>query len=90
MKEIKRKKLYKYLIFFVVILFVIFLSLKSSVIREVLYLLFISFTIAYTLKPIQKRMEKSGLNKGTAALVLICIFNTNNFSSSYRFDTFYD
>lgn len=73
MKEIKRKKLYKYVVFFVVILFVIFLSLKSSVVREVLYLLFISFTIAYTLKPIQKRMEQSRLSKRTAALILICI-----------------
>lgn len=73
MKEIKRKKLYKYLIFFVIILLVIFLSLKSSVIREVLYLLFISFTISYTLKPIQKRMEQGRLNKSTAALILICM-----------------
>lgn len=73
MKEIKRKKLYKYLIFFVIILLVIFVSLKSSVIREVLYLLFISFTISYTLKPIQKRMEQGRLNKSTAALLLICM-----------------
>jgi predicted PurR-regulated permease PerM len=73
MKEIKRKTLYKYIIFFAVILLLIFLSLKSSVIRDVLYLLLISFAIAYTLKPIQKRMEQSGLNKSTAALILICI-----------------
>lgn len=73
MKEIKRKTLYKYIIFFAVILLLIFLSLKSSVIRDVLYLLLISFAIAYTLRPIQKRMEQSGLNKSTAALILICI-----------------
>jgi len=73
MKKIKRKTLYKYIIFFAVILLLIFLSLKSSVIREVLYLLLISFAIAYTLRPIQKRMEQSGLNKSTAALILICI-----------------
>lgn len=73
MKEIKRKTLYKYIIFFAVILLLIFLSLKSSVIRDVLYLLLISFAISYTLKPIQNRMEQSGLNKSTAALILICV-----------------
>ncbi|MCH5138390.1 AI-2E family transporter [Clostridiaceae bacterium UIB06] len=73
MKEIKRKKIYKYIIFFLVILLVVLISLKSSVIREVLFMLFISFTIAYTLKPIQKKMEQRGLNKSTAALILICM-----------------
>lgn len=73
MKEIKRKTLYKYILVFTVILLLFFLFLKSSVIREVLYLLLISFAIAYTLRPIQKKMQQSGLKKGTAALVLICI-----------------
>lgn len=73
MKEIKRTVPYKYIILFVVIFLIIFLSLKSSVVREVLYLLLISFAIAYTLRPLQNRMEQGRLHKSTAALILICI-----------------
>ncbi len=75
MKRIKLKKIYKYIIVFILISILVYLSLKISVIRDVLYLLFISFVIAYTLKPIQKRMIRSGngINKRTSALTLICI-----------------
>lgn len=73
MKEIKRKTLYKYIIFLAIILLLFFLFLKSSVIREVLYLLLISFAISYTLRPIQKKMQQGGLKKGSAALILICM-----------------
>lgn len=73
MKKIERKILFKYIIISVVILLIIFLCLKNSVIREVLYLLFISFVIAYTLRPLQKKICQYGMSRRTAALVLICM-----------------
>ncbi len=72
MKKIKMKKSHKYILIFIAIFFVLFLCLKISVFREIIYLLFISFTIAYTLKPIQKIMEQKGVKKKIAAILLIC------------------
>ena len=72
MKKIKKKILYKYIIFFAVIFLLVFYPLKVQLLGKLLYLLLISFAIAYTLRPIQKRMQQSGLNKRTAALILIC------------------
>lgn len=73
MKKIERKILFKYIILLVGILLIIFLCLKNFVIREVLYLLFISFIIAYTVRPLQKKMQQYGMSRRTAALVLICV-----------------
>ncbi|NMM65589.1 AI-2E family transporter [Clostridium sp. P21] len=67
------KRIYKYIIAFIVTFFIIFLCLRSAAIREVAYLLFISFTIAYTLRPIQRYMEQNGIKKRFAAICLICM-----------------
>jgi predicted PurR-regulated permease PerM len=72
MKKIKMNKAHKYILILIAIFFIAFLCLKISMIREIIYLLFISFTIAYTLKPIQKTIEQRGIKKKIAAVVLIC------------------
>lgn len=73
MKKVKKKILYKYIIIFSITFLILFLCLKSSIIREVLYLLFISFAIAYTLRPIQKRLVRGSISSKSAALILILI-----------------
>jgi predicted PurR-regulated permease PerM len=40
--------------------------------REVMYLIFISFIVSYTLKPIQKYLEGLGIKNTNSALILIC------------------
>ncbi|MBC2579015.1 AI-2E family transporter [Clostridium sp. DJ247] len=72
MKKFKTKYFIKYSIVSIVIFALIILCLRSQIIREVLYLLLLSFAIAYTLKPIQKRLNYSGVSDSTAALILIC------------------
>lgn len=73
MKKLPKKILFKYIILSVGILVIIFLCIKSLVIREVLYLLFISFVIAYTVRPIQKKIQQYGIGKRTSALIIICM-----------------
>lgn len=73
MKKIEKKILFKYAVLLISILVIIFVCIRSSVIREVLYLLFISFVISYTLRPLQRKIQQYGLSKRTAALILICI-----------------
>lgn len=72
MKKIKKSTAYKYIIVFSFAVILIFLSLKSVVIREVINLLLISFAISYTLKPLQKIMEQRRISRKTSALILIC------------------
>ncbi|MCT8976927.1 AI-2E family transporter [Clostridium sp. CX1] len=72
MKKIKRLTVYKYLIVFIIVIILAFLSLKSVVIREIINLLLVSFVISYTLKPLQKVMEQRRIGRRTAALMLIC------------------
>lgn len=69
----KVKKLYKYILTFIIIFLMIILCLRISAIREAIYLLFISFIIAYTLRPMNKYMEQNGIRKKFAAISLICI-----------------
>lgn len=71
--KIQSKKLYKYIILLALLACISLLIIKSSIIKEVLYLILISATIAYTLKPIQWSIQQQGLNKSSSALLLIII-----------------
>ncbi|EET84686.1 permease [Clostridium carboxidivorans P7] len=61
MKKVKR--IYKYILTIIIVFLIILLCLRSSAIREAIYLLFISFIIAYTLRPMNKYMEQNGIRK---------------------------
>lgn len=67
-----KSKKYKYLLLFLIVGILIYFFVKSTVVREVLYLIFISYIVSYTLKPIQKRMDQAGISKKCSALLLIC------------------
>ncbi|WPC40784.1 AI-2E family transporter [Clostridium sp. JS66] len=71
MKKVKR--IYKYILTIIIVFLIILLGLRSSAIREAIYLLFISFIIAYTLRPMNKYMEQNGIRKKFAAVSLICV-----------------
>lgn len=70
---VKKNKKIKYSIFFVIFIIFIITILKLSVLREIIYLMLISFLIAYTLKPIQKIITNKGISNKTSALILIAI-----------------
>lgn len=71
--KIHGKDIVKYgLIFFIIIAIVIFF-MKSSIFKEIFYLLIISFLVSYTLKPLQLKLMDMGVNKSISALILIGI-----------------
>jgi predicted PurR-regulated permease PerM len=69
-----KKKIIKYIILATVFLVCIIIIYKSAIVKEVLYLVFMSFIIAYTIKPLQKLLIKRGINKRLAAAMLLVAF----------------
>ncbi|WP_123053999.1 AI-2E family transporter [Clostridium sp. JN-1] len=65
-------KKYRYFFLILISLIIIYFLVKSAVMREVMYLIFISFIVSYTLKPIQKYLEGLGIKNTNSALILIC------------------
>lgn len=68
------KKNYKKIIVILIFILLIILSIKSSIMREVYYLIFVSFIVAYILKPLHMKLVKKGLNKRVSAIVLLVGF----------------
>ena len=71
--NISKNSVAKYVFTIVVFGAAVLFVIKSSVLREMLYLVFISFLIAYTLKPIEKKMVNEGVNKKVSAIIIIGI-----------------
>lgn len=70
--DYKSKKI-RYILSALIGLLIIYLLIKSIIIREVVYLVFISFIISYALKPVQKYLEGFGLKSNYSALIIICV-----------------
>lgn len=72
------KKIYRYLIVCTIFFIIIYFSIKSPVVQEIYYLIFISFVIAYSIRPLQRILIERGINKKIASililLVLVAIF----------------
>ena len=68
---LKNKKQIKLILIFVFFIAVIWIIYKSFVLKEVVYLIFISLIIAYTLMPLQNKIVEKGLNKRLSALMII-------------------
>ncbi|AGY77499.2 AI-2E family transporter [Clostridium autoethanogenum] len=73
MMNIIKNSVVKYVLTIVIFAAAALLVAKSSVLREMLYLIFISFLIAYTLKPIEIKMVNAGVNKKVSAIIIIGI-----------------
>jgi predicted PurR-regulated permease PerM len=71
---IAMKKVYKYLIIFFIVLLVIYISIKSPVVKELYYLLCISFIVAYSLRPLLIILVNRGINRRLASVLIISIF----------------
>jgi len=65
------KKIYRLLISLIVFIVLIYVILSSKTIQEVFYLVFISFIISYTLKPIQRKFTERGVSTRLSAILLI-------------------
>lgn len=65
------KKWYKLILVSATILIGLYIFISMKVVREVFYTIFLSFAIAYVIKPIQKRLIDKGLNKKASAIILI-------------------
>ncbi|MDF2884780.1 MAG: family transporter [Clostridiaceae bacterium] len=71
LKLLKNKKQIKLILIFVSFIAVIWIIYKSFVLKEIVYLIFISLIISYTLMPLQKKIIERGLNKRLSALLII-------------------
>lgn len=69
-----KKKVFKNLIYLIILIISIVVFIKMPIIRELIKLLFICFILAYVLKPIKEFIMKFGLNHKTAAFLLIIFF----------------
>jgi predicted PurR-regulated permease PerM len=68
------KKKFKLLFIIIIVFILIYLSFKSAVIKEVYYLLTMSFIIAYSLRPLQKVLTNRGMNKKLSAVIILTTF----------------
>ena len=67
------KRKYKIILYAIFIVFVIIISVKSSIIRETFYLIFMSFIISYTIKPLHNKLIEKGVNKRVSAIFLVTL-----------------
>lgn len=72
MKNVDKRKLIYYVIV-ISIVFIIFLCFYNKTIREIFKLVFVSFAISYTLKPLQNKLVQNGLKKKFSAVMLIIV-----------------
>ncbi|BAH06268.1 AI-2E family transporter [Clostridium kluyveri] len=70
---VEKKRKIKYAILAAIFIALIIIAFKVSVLREIIYLILISFLISYTLKPIQKIMVNKGISEKISAFILIAL-----------------
>lgn len=71
LKLLKNKKQIKLIFISASFIVVIWLIYKSFVLKEIIYLIFISLIISYTLMPLQEKIIERGVNKRLSALLII-------------------
>lgn len=73
MKIIANKKRMKLVVVLAATVILFLICLRSTVVRESIYVLLISFMIAYSLRPIHKDLCNRGINKRVSAVMLIVL-----------------
>ncbi|MCM8710458.1 AI-2E family transporter [Clostridium sp. SYSU_GA19001] len=68
------KKIYRYLLVLIILFTIIYISLKSPILKEVYYLIFISFIIAYSIRPLIKILVEKGISRKLSAVLVLVIF----------------
>lgn len=68
------KKIYKYLIISILVFLSVYLLFKSPIIKELVYLILMSFIIAYSLRPLQLLLVRRGINRKLASIIILLSF----------------
>lgn len=61
----------KYLIIIIIILIVAYLTMKSNVFKELSYVIFISFIVAYSIRPLVIILVNKNINKKIAVIIIL-------------------
>jgi predicted PurR-regulated permease PerM len=67
------KKVFKIFLILFIIFLIVYIFLNSTIVKEVVYLMVMSFILAYSLRPLINLMIEKGINKRAAALSIILI-----------------
>lgn len=70
-KLIKMKKVYKFIIAIILIIIILIALSKIKVVKAVVYVVLLSFIMAYILKPIHLILINRGINKKVSAMLLV-------------------
>lgn len=73
MRNVFKNKKIRYIVIIIISIIIMFVAFKNTIIKEVLFLIFISFIISYTLKPINNRIIKLGVNRKLSSTLLIVL-----------------
>ncbi len=68
------KKWYKYISALFILIIMLYITYRVSVFRDIISLIFISFVISYSLKPLQMKLINKGMSNKTSALIIILGF----------------
>lgn len=65
------RKINKVILYILLLGFILLVFIKSSIIREVGYLIIMSFIISYTLTPLHNKLIEKNINKKVSAILLV-------------------
>jgi predicted PurR-regulated permease PerM len=69
--QIKWNNILKYIVIILIAILIVFLFIKVSILKEILYLFVVSFFITYALKPFHEKLVDMGVNRSVAAIILV-------------------
>lgn len=65
------KKKFKNIIIWISVIILVYIFYKSDIIRNIFYIIFISFVVAYTLKPFNDYLVSKGIKRGIGSIILL-------------------
>ena len=71
MKKISKKKLAMTIISIIIFIVIIIIAIRIPIIKQIINLVFISFIVAYILKPLYMFLIRKGVNKKAASALII-------------------
>ncbi|WP_027623309.1 AI-2E family transporter [Clostridium lundense] len=72
MKRLSKNNI-KYVVYFILFIIISLLLFKIKIIKDISYLVFISFIVAYVLKPLNERLVQIGFNRCFSSVLLIIL-----------------
>lgn len=72
MKKLQKNNI-KYIVLVILFILLALILFRIKIIRDIIYLVFISFILAYVLKPLNERLVHMGLNRCVSAVLLIIV-----------------